>query len=307
MAAPAADLDAFLAATARQVEALLDRILPDGTGADAAGTGAPAAIAEAMRYSVFAGGKRLRPAVVLASARAVGGRPEDALPAAAAVEMVHTYSLIHDDLPCMDDDDLRRGQPTSHVRFGEPLAILAGDALHAQAFEVLASAALPAAARLESLRRLAAAIGPGGMVGGQVLDLEAEERFPEARGLERIHRKKTGALFGAAAALGALAGGANRNGVDALETFGRELGLLFQIVDDLLDDEASTTALGKSAGKDRAAGKATYLAIHGRAGAHREAERRAEAAGACLGGAPVSGDGARLLAALVERVLHRES
>lgn len=295
-------LDAFLDLTRREVEDCLDRALPTGEG-----DGAPGEIAEAVRYSVFAGGKRLRPAIVLAAARAVGGAGSDALPAAAAVEMVHTYSLIHDDLPAMDDDELRRGRPTSHVRFGEATAILAGDALQALAFTALADADLPLGRRLESIRRLAAAVGPAGMVGGQTLDMQAVQRDPGPSGLEEIHRKKTGALFGASAALGALAGGAAPSVADALEAFGLELGLVFQIVDDLLDAEATTAQLGKSAGKDAAAGKATYPSIHGVAAARSEAVRRAEAARVQLRSAPVGGPGAELLEALVERVLHRSS
>ena len=298
----APDLDAFLDRTRREVEHRLDRLLPRGDG-----DGAPREIAEAVRYSVFAGGKRLRPAIVVAAARAVGGRTANALPAAAAVEMVHTYSLIHDDLPAMDDDELRRGRPTSHVRFGEATAILAGDALQALAFEALADAPLPAESRLESIRRLATAIGPAGMVGGQTLDMMAVHRDPGPSGLARIHYKKTGALFGASAALGALAGGAKRPGVEDLDAFGLELGLVFQIVDDLLDTEATTAQLGKSAGKDAAAGKATYPGIHGADAARREAAQRADAAKSALRSAPVGGAGAELLEALVERVLHRSS
>lgn len=244
---------------------------------------------------------------MVAAARTVGGRTGDALPAAAAVEMVHTYSLIHDDLPAMDDDALRRGRPTSHVRFGEALAILAGDALQALAFQALAEAPLPASTRIESMRRLAIAIGPAGMVGGQTLDMEAARRNPGPSELERIHRKKTGALFGASAALGALAGGADRPLVDRLEAFGLELGLAFQIVDDLLDTEGTTAQLGKAAGKDAAAGKATYPGIHGAEAARREAAHRAGAAKSALRSAPVGGAGAELLEALVDRVLHRSS
>ena len=302
MSGSGADLDAFLARTRREVEDCLDHLLPGGDD-----DGAPREIAEAVRYSVFAGGKRIRPAIVLASARAVGGRAQDALPAAAAIEMAHTYSLIHDDLPAMDDDDLRRGRPTSHVRFGEAIAILAGDALQALAFQALTEAPLPPGSRLDSVRRLAAACGPEGMVGGQTLDMKATRRDPGPAGLEEIHRRKTGALFGASAALGALAGGAERSVVEALEAFGLELGLVFQIVDDLLDTEATTTQLGKSAGKDQAAGKATYPAIHGVDASRREAARRAEAAKAELRSAPLGGPGAELLEALVERVLHRTS
>ena len=266
-----------------------------------------------MRHAVLGGGKRIRPALAMASAIAVGGERRDALPVAGALEMVHTYSLIHDDLPCMDDDDLRRGQPTVHVRYGEAIAVLAGDALHTLAFETIAGSEAPPEVRLGCVERLAAAAGPAGMVGGQVLDMEAEKRTPDARGLEAIHRGKTGALISASAALGALAGGGTTRQADALAAFGRELGLVFQIVDDLLDEEQTSARLGKSAGKDRAAGKATYPAIHGIEGARAEASRRAGSAHELLAavreepGPPVNSDGMQLLRALTDRVLHRSA
>ena len=305
-AAPETDVGEFLSGCARDVNAFLDRALPPETG--------PAAtLASAMRHAVLGGGKRIRPALAMASAIAVGGARRDALPAAAALEMIHTYSLIHDDLPCMDDDDLRRGQPTVHVRYGEAIAILAGDALHTLAFETIAGSEAPPEVRLGCVARLAAAAGPAGMVGGQVLDMEAETRTPDARGLEAIHRGKTGALISASLALGALAGGGSVRQADALAAFGRELGLVFQIVDDLLDEEQTSARLGKSAGKDRAAGKATYPAIHGLEGARAEAERRAERARGLLAavgkepGPPVNSAGMRLLDALGDRILHRSN
>ena len=303
-AAPETDVGEFLSGCARDVNAFLDRALPPETG--------PAAtLASAMRYAVLGGGKRIRPALAMASAIAVGGARRDALPAAAALEMIHTYSLIHDDLPCMDDDDLRRGQPTVHVRYGEAIAILAGDALHTLAFETIAGSEAPPEVRLGCVARLAAAAGPAGMVGGQVLDMEAETRTPDARGLEAIHRGKTGALISASLALGALAGGGSVRQADALAAFGRELGLVFQIVDDLLDEEQTSARLGKSAGKDRAAGKATYPAIHGLEGARAEASRRVELARKLLDGLgkepgpPVNSTGTRLLDALTDRILRR--
>lgn len=289
------DLGGFLAACAHEVEAFLDGALPRG-----------GELAGAMRYAVLGGGKRLRPALAIASAITVGGQAQDALAGAGAVEMIHSYSLIHDDLPCMDDDDLRRGQPSVHVRFGEAMAVLAGDALHTLAFQVISGSAAAPGVRIECVRRLAAAAGPAGMVGGQVLDLEAETRTPDAQGLESIHRAKTGALFGAAAALGSLAGGGSRAQAAALDGFGRELGLVFQIVDDLLDEEQSSAILGKSAGKDRAAGKATYPAIHGTVAARAEATRGAAAARRrVLELDGVAAEGRGLLLGLVERVLHR--
>ena len=297
-AAPETDVGEFLSGCARDVNAFLDRALPPETG--------PAAtLASAMRYAVLGGGKRIRPALAMASSIAVGGARRDALPAAAALEMIHTYSLIH--------DDLRRGQPTVHVRYGEAIAILAGDALHTLAFETIAGSEAPPEVRLGCVARLAAAAGPAGMVGGQVLDMEAETRTPDARGLEAIHRGKTGALISASLALGALAGGGSVRQADALAAFGRELGLVFQIVDDLLDEEQTSARLGKSAGKDRAAGKATYPAIHGLEGARAEAERRAERARGLLAavgrepGPPVNSAGMRLLDALGDRILHRSN
>ena len=304
--APEVELGEFLAGCAREVDAFLDRSLPRATG--------PAAtLGSAMRYAVLGGGKRIRPALAMASAIAVGGRLQDALPVAGALEMVHTYSLIHDDLPCMDDDDLRRGQPTVHVRYGEAIAVLAGDALHTLAFDTIAGSDGPPEVRLGCVERLAAAAGPAGMVAGQVLDMEAETRTPDTRGLEAIHRGKTGALISASVALGALAGGGTVRQADALGAFGRELGLVFQIVDDLLDEEQTSARLGKSAGKDRAAGKATYPAIHGTRGARAEASRRAGIAHELLAavgeepGPPVKSDGMRLLGALTDRILHRSA
>lgn len=304
--APAAGPGDFLAACAREVDAFLDRTLPPVAG--------PAAtLANAMRHAVLGGGKRIRPAIAMASAIAVGGRSRDALPVAGALEMIHTYSLIHDDLPCMDDDDLRRGQPTVHVRFGEDIAVLAGDALQTLAFATIADGGAPPEVRLECVRRLAAAAGPEGMVAGQVLDMEAEGSVPDAGRLEAIHRGKTGALISASAALGALAGGGSLGQADALAAFGRELGLLFQIVDDLLDEEQTSARLGKSAGKDRAAGKATYPAVHGIEEARAEAARRAALARTLLEdvenveGHPVNSAGMGLLRFLTDRILHRSA
>lgn len=303
-AARADPLDRFLADCAAEVEAFLDRSLPAPTA------GSP--LPEAIRHATLGGGKRLRPAVALAASVAVGGRAEAALPAAAAVEMIHTYSLIHDDLPCMDDDAWRRGRATVHVAYGEAVAVLAGDSLQAQAFEILAGApgdspAKPAI-RVESVRRLALAAGHRGMVGGQALDIAAETQRPDAAGLETIHRGKTGALLGAAAALGALAGGGDPEQVEELDRAGAELGLAFQIVDDLLDEESTTAALGKSVGKDRAAGKATYPALHGVAAARAEAGRRTRWAQRRLREIPrTQPEGVRLLCLLADRFLHRRA
>ncbi len=219
---------------------------------------------EAMRYSLDAGGKRLRPALALASCEAVGGVPEAALSVAVALELIHTYSLIHDDLPCMDDDDLRRGRPTNHRVFGEAMAVLAGDALLTRAFGCLADAdRLPPEIRIALVRDLADAAGPVGMVGGQALDLAAEGESVDADRLRGIHSRKTGALIAAACRMGGRAGGAGPEELDRLEAFGREVGLAFQIADDILDETSTQEELGKAAGKDRTRGKATYPALLG--------------------------------------------
>jgi geranylgeranyl diphosphate synthase type II len=234
--------------------------------------GCPATLLEAMEYSLLAPGKRLRPALVIMSAEACGGTANDALPAACAVEMVHTYSLIHDDLPAMDDDDLRRGLPTCHKKFGEALAILAGDGLLTLAFQVIAEGFPPATAAA-CCAELAKGAGVGGMVGGQVDDL-AWEKTPEAANrslavLENIHAMKTGALFrsslklGVYAAQGETAGGPDRMLLDSLDEFGRCLGQVFQITDDLLDVESNAETTGKNVQKDAARGKLTYPGLLG--------------------------------------------
>jgi geranylgeranyl diphosphate synthase type II len=233
-----------------------------------------------MRYSLFAGGKRFRPILAREACRAVGGRDAWVLPACCALEMIHTYSLIHDDLPAMDDDVLRRGAPTLHVAFDEATAILAGDALHTLAFQILAEK--PPGRRFDARRArvlslVARAAGVEGMVGGQVRDLEAEGRRIGREALARIHRGKTGALIAAAAVGGGILGGGSPAQIAALETYGRAVGLAFQIVDDLLDEVGTRTGLGKSPGKDRAVRKATYPSIWGiersRAIARRSVDR----------------------------------
>jgi geranylgeranyl diphosphate synthase type II len=219
---------------------------------------------EAMRYSLDAGGKRLRPALCLAACEAVGGAPEAALPVAAALELVHTYSLIHDDLPCMDDDDLRRGRPTNHRVFGEALAVLAGDALLTRAFGILAEEGrLAADVRIALVADLARSAGSLGMVGGQALDLAAEGRPVDAAALRGIHARKTGALIAAACRMGGRAGGASPEDLARLERFGERVGLAFQIADDLLDETATPEELGKASRKDRERGKATYPGLLG--------------------------------------------
>ena len=239
-------------------DAALDRLLPLETQD-------PVSIHKAMRHSVFAGGKRLRPVLCMEAGRMVAG----SLPAGidelgAAVELLHTYSLIHDDLPALDNDDLRRGRPTCHKAFGEALAILAGDALQTRAYEVLAKLKCPAEARVRIVEEIARGTGTvDGMIGGQVVDLEAERTAPNAVMLEYIHRSKTGALIAASLVSGGLYAGGKDDAVVHLETFGRSIGLAFQIVDDVLDVTQTSEQLGKTAGKDTAAKKATYPALFG--------------------------------------------
>ncbi len=224
-------------------------------------------VVQAMHYSLFAGGKRLRPILCLAAAEAVGGGQEEALPLACALEMIHTYSLIHDDLPAMDDDDLRRGQPTCHKQFDEATAILAGDGLLTEAFYILAAAAPRFQGReamlLEVQELLSEAAGYRGMVGGQMLDLMAEGRRITLKELEIVHRLKTGALLTAATRAGALAGGGSRPQVAALTAYGERFGLAFQITDDLLDVEGEAAEMGKAPGMDEKRQKATYPALLG--------------------------------------------
>lgn len=269
--------ESYLDARRKEVEGALESFL--STPPDT-----PAVVADAMRYSLLGGGKRLRPLLVLASAEGVAqaiGAPESAardlaMPAACALEMIHTYSLIHDDLPSMDDDDLRRGRPTSHVVHGEGMAILAGDGLQAEAFRLLAREPQGfhptlMMRKLRVLALIADAAGPAGMVGGQAIDLDAIPREPGAGsreplspdGLRDMHARKTGALIRVSVTAGAIMGGADDRLFAALDQYGTEIGLAFQIVDDILDEEGSAASLGKTAGKDKAAGKPTYPAFFG--------------------------------------------
>ena len=264
-------LEDRLATRRAEVERTLDLLLP-------AVAGPAARLHEAMRYAVFGGGKRLRPILALAVAESLGGRLEDVLAPAAALELIHTYSLVHDDLPAMDDDDLRRGRPTVHKAFGEAEAILAGDALLTLAFEILATRPEgddAAARRADAVALVARGAGAAGMVGGQLSDLDAERKPAELSGLEWIHAHKTGALLAASAELGALHAGASPEVRRAFARFGRALGLAFQIADDILDRTASAAALGKTPGKDERAGKATYPALLGVDRARAEADRLA--------------------------------
>ena len=262
-------LSAYLEARRTEIDAALAAWLP-------APPETPAVVADAMRYSVTAGGKRLRPVLCLASAEAVGGDRASAMPAACAIEFIHTYSLVHDDLPAMDNDTMRRGRPTLHVVAGEGMAILAGDGLLTEAFALLSrhagtGRAADAARTLRVIQVIAVAAGSAGMVGGQALDLACVTPDPSGRpalaldadGLRAMHSRKTGALIRAAAVAGAIMGGATDATIAAIDAAAAELGLAFQIVDDLLDVEGASHDLGKTAGKDAAAGKPTYPALYG--------------------------------------------
>ena len=253
MTASVLSLSGYLAVQARRIDAALDRLLPPESAP-------PQTIHRAMRYSVFAGGKRIRPLLCLEAARAVdGGDIEGINDVACSLELVHTYSLIHDDLPALDNDDLRRGRPTSHKVFGEAMAILAGDALLTLAFEVLARAS--SAALVAELARAAGTVG--GMIAGQVHDIEGENQAATPELLERIHRAKTGALLRCCLRLGAMHAGASPAQLDALSRFGEHVGLAFQIVDDILDVTQTAEQLGKTPGKDAAQHKVTFPAVYG--------------------------------------------
>ena len=239
-------------------------------------------LAESMRYSLLAGGKRIRPVLALAFCDALGGDIEKALPAACALEMIHTYSLIHDDLPCMDDDVLRRGKPTNHVVYGECTATLAGDALQSLAFETLASAPLESGRIVRCLKILSEAAGYRGMCQGQFLDMEGEGKSLTAEALTRINNLKTGALLSAACRMGAAAAGADEKQLEAAGTFGSLLGLAFQIRDDVLDVISTDAELGKSVGSDVQEHKNTYMALLGMEGCNREISRLTASAVAVL-------------------------
>jgi len=291
-AAPAATLDQALSESAALVEAVLDRVLPPADGP-------LARLYEAMRYSTLGAGKRLRPFLVLAGGRMCGADDSRALRAGAAVELIHTYSLIHDDLPAMDDDDLRRGKPSCHVAFDEATAILAGDALLTLAFEVLADPAThpDGAVRCDLVRALADAAGGRGMVAGQVLDLAGEHGEADLAAITRMERLKTGALIAFSCEAGAMVAGAGADDRAALKAYGSDLGLAFQVVDDLLDVEGVESAVGKKVGKDAAAGKVTFVAALGVAGARAKARE-------LIGGAIARLDRFGASAALFRDVAH---
>jgi geranylgeranyl diphosphate synthase type II len=267
------DINRYFSEAKAAVNESLDRLLP-------AESEPPSTIHRAMRYSIFAGGKRLRPVLVLASGESAGGNRETLLHLGSAIEMMHTYSLIHDDLPALDNDDLRRGQPTCHKVFGEAMAILAGDSLMTRSYQVLSELpGLSDSTRLAIVREMAYATGTvDGMIGGQVADLESEGKKISAAMLEYIHRSKTGALLALCPRSAALASGADPAQLKSLSEFGRKIGLAFQIIDDILDQTASSADLGKTAGKDQKVEKATYPALHGVQASHAKASELTAAA-----------------------------
>jgi geranylgeranyl diphosphate synthase type II len=264
------DLRAYFKEKIALIDAALDQYLPREKER-------PQSIHRAMRYSLFAGGKRVRPMLVLAACEAVGGGIDKAMPAACAIEMIHTYSLIHDDLPAMDNDDLRRGRPTSHKVYGEAIAILAGDGLLTQSFKVISdprfAADLGATVRLAVIHEIATCAGTYGMVGGQVVDMESEGKPDmDLPTVQYIHTRKTGALIKASVVAGALLGSADDTQLAAIRRYGKAVGLAFQIADDILDIEGTTDEIGKDAGSDQARGKATYPAVMGLVAAKQEAQ-----------------------------------
>jgi geranylgeranyl diphosphate synthase type II len=291
------NLKAYLQRTTTTVDEGLDRFLP-------AAKMRPTTLHQAMRYSLFAGGKRIRPALVLAAAEACAGSQDAALPAACAIECIHTYSLIHDDLPAMDNDDFRRGKPTNHKVFGEGIAILAGDALLTVAFEILAQAAPPPRYPIARLiAELAEASGSLQLIAGQVADLEGEGQPLSIPQLRYIHERKTSALLRASVRLGAMSANSTPAKLEALSTFGSKVGLAFQVIDDILDVTQSTETLGKTAGKDLKAAKATYPARVGLEKSRRIAQRLTNDAFAAL--KPFRGS-ARALEALAGYLLQRD-
>jgi geranylgeranyl diphosphate synthase type II len=291
------DAVALLEQSARRVSDYFARL-------DARYPTAPPRLVEAIKYSLMAGGKRLRPALVLECARACGDAESSpsALAAAVAMELIHTFSLVHDDLPAMDDDDLRRGRPTNHKVYGEAMAILAGDAMTTMAFEILAADAEPALVPA-LVTELAAASGPAGMIGGQVIDMDEKHPPKKLADLQRLHRMKTGALLTASCRMGAIAGRALPEQLEALDAFGQHLGLAFQIVDDILDQTATAEELGKATKKDEAKGKVTYPMLIGLEASRREAREQLSAA---LNVVQPLGSHADGLRALAEFVVNRK-
>lgn len=291
-------LSEYLACQQRKVDEALDRSVPSVSRP-------PEVIHKAMRYSLFAGGKRIRPILCMEAANAVSDLAEGIEPVACALEMIHTYSLIHDDLPALDNDDLRRGRPTCHKVFGDAMAILAGDALLTLAFQVLAQIPGDAARKIRLIEELSTASGTmGGMIGGQVNDLEGENKLPTAALLESIHRAKTGALLRASVRMGAIFAGGGDEQLRALSEYGEHIGLAFQIVDDVLDVEMSSEALGKTAGKDEKQHKITFPAVYGLERSREMAEEERLWAHKALDGFDERAERLRQLADLV---VHRQA
>src|SRR5437660_1160689 len=292
------DAREFLVSCRALIDSQLDLLIPKESDE-------PQRVHAAIRWSVFAGGKRFRPALLLATGQTLGASTDDLLRTACALEMIHTYSLIHDDLPSMDNDDLRRGRPTCHLKFGEATAILAGDALQALAFQTIAEdERLAPAVRVRLIAEVARAAGtPEGMVAGQALDLDAESRDVTKEELDRIHHRKTGALIRAAARCGAIIAGANENDLKAITEYGGNLGLLFQITDDLLDVTATAEDLGKTPGKDARSRKATFPALYGIEATRAQLEIVHRAASMALDQIAKS----TLLRSIAESILGRES
>jgi geranylgeranyl diphosphate synthase type II len=267
----------------------------------------PSSLHQAMRYSIFAGGKRLRPALVLASGEALGAATNDLMPAACAIEMIHTYSLIHDDLPAMDNDDLRRGRPTCHKAFGEAIAILAGDALLTQAFRILAADApqRDASKQIRVIREIASAAGTvDALIGGQVVDMESEGKEIDATTLEYIHRSKTGAMIRASVIVGGIIAEASDEQMQKLDAYSQRIGLAFQIADDILDVTQTSEQLGKTAGKDLAAAKATYPAVHGLEASEKKARDLVAEAVEIV--STIGGD-TQILEAIAQFIIERKS
>lgn len=291
------NLNAYLSSRVKQIDRALDRYLPNESAK-------PATIHKAMRYSLFAGGKRLRPVLCLAAAEACGGKIDKAMPLACAMECIHTYSLVHDDLPSMDNDDFRRGRATCHKVFGDGIAILAGDALLTVAFEIVSRAKPTSRYNMSILlREVADAAGSRKLIAGQVADLEAEGKKHDRAELRYIHENKTAAILTTTLRLGAMSANASPNQLKAMTKFGRSLGLAFQVIDDILDVTQTSEKLGKSAGKDVAAQKATYPAVIGLDASRAEARRLTKQAHRALS---IFGKRGETLRALANYLLERE-
>jgi len=293
-----AEFETWVSRTLQQVEEALERWVPSD---------APAGLGEAMRYAVLGGGKRLRPLLVMATCEAVGGQPEAALRAACAVELIHAYSLVHDDMPCMDDDVLRRGKPTVHVQFGEAQAMLAGDAMQALAFEVLTPEGeqVPPALQARLCSLLARSAGHAGMAGGQAIDLASVGHPLDEPSLRDMHRRKTGLLLQASVLMGAACGNTSPATWAALADYGSAIGLAFQVVDDILDVTQDSEVLGKTAGKDQDANKPTFVSVLGLDAARRHAEELRDHAHQALAASGLSN--AARLSMLADKVVERDS